>query len=122
MSLPEYFKGLDETTSFLKKTIKMFSILKDKERIKYKYSDRKSAHKFIYDKNTNKVVYTLVKNITKIKENNKESTSSIRVWFKDGKEVKGLGTNTKGGVSSLRYYLSENRVYFKACLKVVKKI
>ena len=123
LSLPEYFKGLDKNHFFFEKTIKMFSILKDKEGIKYKYSDRKSAHKFIYDKNTNKSLFILdKKNITKIRENGKEPTSSIRVWFKDGKEVKGLGTNTKGGISSLRYYLSENKVYFKACSKWSIKI
>ena len=117
IKLPDYITYEDEDHPIVKKTNKIFSVMKMKENIVYKASDRKSAQKFIYDGETNKSLYILgKKNISKIKEVNveDETKSYIKIWEKDGIKMRGLGKNSKGGNSFLRYYISGKRVYFKA--------
>ena len=48
MTLPEYLKGDDENKSIIQKSIKLFFLLKKHYNIVYKFSQRKSIHKFIY--------------------------------------------------------------------------
>ena len=117
IKLPDYITYEDEDHPIVKKTNKIFTTMKRKENIVYKASDRKSAQKFMYDKATNKSLYILgKKNISKIKEVNveDEAKSYIKIWEKDGIKMRGLGKNSKGGNSFLRYYVSGKRVYFKA--------
>ena len=117
IKLPEYLKYDDDNHPVIKKSNNLFSAMKIKENIVYKSSDRKAAHKFMYTKKTNKNLYLLVKkNISKIKavQEIDDSVSSTKKWLNNGIEMKGLGTNSKGRTSSLRYYLSEKNIYFKA--------
>ena len=98
LSLPDYLTYENEMNPILKKTNKLFSIMKMKENIVYKSSDRKSAQKFMYDNQTNKSLYILgKKNISKIGEIQKkdESKSSVKIWSRNGIKMRGLGKNNK---------------------------
>ena len=57
INIPDYLNYEDENVSIVKKSKKLFSYMKIIEDIIYKSSDRKSAHKFIYDIKTNKSLW-----------------------------------------------------------------
>merc|ERR1712224_865744 len=48
LELPDYLKKADNEKQIVQKSVKLFFLLKKNHNIVYKYSQRKSIHKFIY--------------------------------------------------------------------------
>ena len=116
IKLPDYLKNSDKEMPIIQKSVKLFFLLKKDYNIVYKYSQRKSIHKFIY--RNKKSLYILgKKNKQKINDyhiKNKDNLSSVKIWTHDGNQMRGLGKNKNGVSSHLRYIISKDSIFFKA--------